>query len=136
MANIFVLIVVIFGVCSFGLCVCFQTLTSSWLAQSLKKFQNLDPLKLTFHKYSSTLELVDNGLKHLKTPELVEPRVQEILCENHGLLVPPLMNDFVVEYILLLPMTIHVVASSSNKQNLVQGCGQNFDMESLRNCPI
>jgi hypothetical protein len=78
MANTFVLILVIFGVYSFGLCVCSQTLqtstnlASSWLAQSLKKFQNLDPLKLTFHEHSSTLKLVDHGLKPPRTPNLVK----------------------------------------------------------------
>jgi len=45
------------------LCELLQTLTSSWLAQSLKKFQDLDPLKPTFHKHCSTLEPVDHGLK-------------------------------------------------------------------------
>ncbi len=45
------------------LCKLLQTLTSSWLAQSLKRFQDLDPLKPAFHKLSSTLELIDHGLK-------------------------------------------------------------------------
>jgi hypothetical protein len=53
----------LFYVFTLKLCELLQTLTSSWLAQSLKKFQDLDPLKPTFHKYSSTLEPVDHGLK-------------------------------------------------------------------------
>jgi hypothetical protein len=78
------------------LCKLLQTLTSSWVAQSLKKFQDLDPLKLAFHEHSSTLEPVDHGLK---PPKLVGIKVQEILCESHGLLLPPLMDDFVVKHI-------------------------------------
>jgi hypothetical protein len=35
-------------------------------------------------------------LKPPRTSKLVEPRVQEILCENHGLLVPPLVDHFQV----------------------------------------
>jgi hypothetical protein len=94
MVDIFVIIVVTFGVCSFGLCVCsqtckiLQTLTSSWLAQLLKKFQDLDPLKLAFHEHSSTLE-------PSKTPKLVGLKVQKISCESHGLLLPLLKDDFV-----------------------------------------
>ncbi len=92
------------------LCKLLQTLTYSWLAQLLKKFQNLDPLKLTFHEHSSTLELIDHGLKPPRTPKLVEPRVQEILCESHGLLVPPLVDDFVVEHIFTqLPMDLSML---------------------------
>jgi hypothetical protein len=61
------------------LCKLPQTLTSSSLAQSLKKFQNLDPLKLTFHEHFLTLKLIDHGLKPRRTPKFVEPEVQEIL---------------------------------------------------------
>jgi hypothetical protein len=88
-----------FLVFALKLCKLLQTLTSSWLAQSLNKFQNLNPLKLTFHEHSSTLELIDHGSKPPKTPKVVKPRVQEILCENHGLLIPHFVDDFVVEHI-------------------------------------
>jgi len=100
------------SVCVFVLKLCklLQTLTSSWLAQSLKKFQNLNPLKLTFHEHSSTLELIDHGLKPLRTPNFVEPKVQEILCESHDLLIPPLMDNFVVEHIFTwLPMDLSML---------------------------
>ncbi len=56
-----------FYVFALKLCELLQTLTSSWLAQSLKRFQDLDPLKPAFHKHSSTLEPADHGLKPLIT---------------------------------------------------------------------
>jgi hypothetical protein len=85
------LLVFAHSVCVFTLKLCelLQTLTSSWLAQSLKNFQDLDPLKPAFHEHSSSLELVDHGLKPPKTPQLVELKVQEILFESHGVLLPP-----------------------------------------------
>ncbi len=49
-------------------------------------------------------------MKPPRTSKLVEPRVQEILCENHGLLVPPLVDDFVVEHIFIqLPMDLSML---------------------------
>jgi hypothetical protein len=84
-----------------------QTFTSSWLAQSLKKIQDLDPLKRAFHEHSSTLEPIDHGLKPQKIPKLVKTMVQENLCESYGLLLPPLMDDFVVKHIFnQLPMDL------------------------------
>lgn len=52
MVDTFVFIMVTFSVYSFNLCVysqTLQTLSFSWFAQSLKKFENLDPLKPTEH---------------------------------------------------------------------------------------
>ncbi len=99
--SLWSLLVFAHSICVFTLKLCelLQTLTSTWLAQSLKEFQDLNPLKLAFHEHSPTLEPIDHGLKPPKTPELVKLKVQEILCESHGLLLPPTMDDFVVKHI-------------------------------------
>ncbi len=49
-------------------------------------------------------------MKPPRAPDFVEPKVQEILCESHDLLVPPLMDDFVVEHIFIrLPMDLSML---------------------------
>ncbi len=111
MVDIFVLIMVIFGVCSFGLCVCSQTLKTS---TNLNLFTAC-PVTKEISRFGSFKTCISWAffnprtrwpwLETSKTPKLVKPKVQEILCESHGLLLPPLMDDLVAKHIFTwLPM--------------------------------
>ncbi len=116
MANIFVLIVDVLSVCSFSLCVCSQTLQTS---------TNLDlfmacPITEKISKSKSPKTYISwtlfnprihwPWLETSKNTRFCRTKVQEILCESHDLLVPPLMDNFVVEHIFTqLPMDLSML---------------------------